>query len=226
MSYLYHQGAPAAIHSLIPDVRLIAILRHPVDRAFSDYVQTRRLGREPLATFEAAIAAEDERVRAGWGNIWHYGRKGRYAEQLERYLAIFPREQRLVVLYDDLVRDPRGVMRSLYHFLGVRVDVEPEVAVARNVSGVPRGRIAQTLLPITLMLGRYSTPYVPTGLKQWVRQRLMGAKPVLAPTTRQHLLEGYLDDIHALEQLLGWDLTHWLEPVVSHTTAGYPEARR
>src|SRR5581483_6498173 len=63
--YLYAPAAAARIARTIPDVRLIAILRNPVERAFSSFQHLRRDGREPLADFAEALRAEDARVAAG-----------------------------------------------------------------------------------------------------------------------------------------------------------------
>lgn len=229
VSYLYSQDAPHEMHALIPDVRLIAILRNPAERAFSNFLQARRHGREPLETFEAALAAEDERVRAGWGYIWHYFRKGLYAEQLGRYRAEFAPEQMLVMLYDDLVRDPRAFMRRLHGFVGVRDDFEPDLTVSSNVSGMPKGRITAAVLPPAMALGRYWLPLVPDATKQWMRQRLLAKKPQMPPETRQVLIARYEDDMRALEQMLDRDLSHWRQlpsaqlktaPVVTAPAAG------
>ena len=116
---------------MLPNVRLIALLRNPVDRAFSHYQHEVALGREQLS-FEDALAQEDERMRGeldrmlgdpayfsyAWWN-YTYAARGRYAEQLERWFAAFPREQLLVLLTDDLAADTAGTYRRVLEFLGV-----------------------------------------------------------------------------------------------------------
>src|SRR3954453_12461513 len=116
-SYLFHPLAPDRVARLLPDARLIALLRSPVERAFSHYQHEVALGREPLS-FEEAIDREDERMRGElehmlrdpyyfshtWWN-YTYVARGRYAEQLERWFADFPREQLLVLLTDELAAD-------------------------------------------------------------------------------------------------------------------------
>src|SRR5690606_26522676 len=76
--YLYDPDAPAEIRALSPDARILVVLRDPAERAYSNYQFARRDGKEPLASFREALAAEDERVAAGWATLWHYRRKGRY----------------------------------------------------------------------------------------------------------------------------------------------------
>jgi sulfotransferase family protein len=131
-SYLFHPLAPERVAGLMPRARLIAVLRNPVDRAFSHYQHEVALGREPL-TFEDALDAEDERMRgeleriardpAYFSHAWWnhtYVSRGRYAEQLERWYASFAREQVLVLLSDELSQEPDETYARALDFLGVR----------------------------------------------------------------------------------------------------------
>ena len=129
-SYLFHPLAPERARTLVPDARLIALVRNPVDRAYSQYQHAVALGREPLS-FEEALAAEDERTRgevdrlvadprAFSGAWWDhtYVARGRYAEQLERWLRVFPREQLLVVVTEELGAAPGETYAASLGFLG------------------------------------------------------------------------------------------------------------
>jgi Sulfotransferase domain len=129
-SYLFHPLAPERVASMLPDARLIALLRNPVDRAFSHYQHEVALGREPLS-FEDAIDSEEERMRGeveqmlgepsyfshAWWN-YTYVARGRYAEQLERWFARFPRERLLVLFTEELAADTAGTYRRALDFLG------------------------------------------------------------------------------------------------------------
>jgi hypothetical protein len=130
-SYLFHPLAPERVAALLPRARLIAVLRDPVDRAFSHYQHEVALGREPL-TFEDALAAEEERMRGevdrmtrdptyfseAWWNHTYVGR-GRYAEQLERWFSVFPRDQVLVLFSNELLQQPADTYARVLEFLGV-----------------------------------------------------------------------------------------------------------
>ena len=111
-------------------MKLVALLRDPVARAYSHYQHEVALGREPLS-FEDALAAEEERTRGeverlvadprAFSRAWWdhtYVARGRYAEQLERWLAAFPREQLLVVRTEDLGERPAETYASILEFLG------------------------------------------------------------------------------------------------------------
>ena len=137
-SYLFHPLAPARVRSLLPGAKLVALVRDPVDRAYSQYQHEVALGREPLS-FEDALAREDERLRGeverlvadprAFSRAWwdhSYASRGRYAEQLERWLAVFPREQLLVVRTEDLGERPAETYASILSFLGAEAYELPE----------------------------------------------------------------------------------------------------
>ncbi|MBD0328504.1 MAG: sulfotransferase [Thermoleophilia bacterium] len=154
-SYLFHPLAPERAAAVVPGARLVALLRDPVERAFSHYRFEVALGREPLA-FEQALDAEEERTRAdvermrtdpayvgyAWWNFSYLGR-GRYAEQLERWLARFPREQLLVLTSEDLFADPGRTSAAVLGFLGVRdrrLPRYPRLNAAPSADLVPAAR--------------------------------------------------------------------------------------
>jgi Sulfotransferase domain len=140
-SYLFHPLAPERVARMLPRARLIALLRDPVDRAFSHYQHEVALGREQLS-FEDALAREDERMEGevermlrepayfshAWWN-YTYAARGRYAEQLERWFEAFPREQLLVLLTDELAADTAAAYRRVLDFLG---------AEAQELAAYPR----------------------------------------------------------------------------------------
>jgi len=131
-SYISSYWAPGRIRKLLPDVRLLAVLRNPVDRAYSQFQMSRRQGLEPLERFEEATAAEEERLRPEVARLsvdprynspdfgrWSYLARSRYAEQLERWLELFPREQFLFLKAEDLFADPGTALAATYDYLGL-----------------------------------------------------------------------------------------------------------
>jgi len=124
-SYLFHPFAPERVEALIPEARLVALVRNPIDRALSHYHHEVALGRESLS-FEDALAAEEQRMQGelermrdpryfshAWWN-YTYVSRGLYAEQLERW----PRERILVVPSEDLLESPRETYARVLDFLG------------------------------------------------------------------------------------------------------------
>ncbi len=130
-NYLFHPLAPARAGGLVPHVKLVVLLRNPVDRAFSHHQHEVRAGRETLA-FEQAIeleatrlAGEEERMVSEPGyrsRPWErfsYQARGHYAEQLERWMAVFPGDRLLVVRSEDLYADPGTEYNRILGFLGL-----------------------------------------------------------------------------------------------------------
>ena len=133
-SYIAHIWTPPRIRQLLPEVKLIAVLRNPVDRAYSQFQMSRKEGVENLESFEEAIAREEDRLRpevdrmtadpyyTSWDyGSWSYLTRSRYAEQVERWLAHFPREQLLFLRAEDLFVEPQQVLDRTHEFLGLPV---------------------------------------------------------------------------------------------------------
>jgi hypothetical protein len=131
-SYISHIWAPPRIRQVAPKVKVIAALRNPVDRAYSQYQMSRKEGVEELESFEDAVDREEERLRSevermaaepryvSWNfGSWSYLARSRYAEQVERWLAHFPREQLLFIKAEDLFDDPQRVLDTVHEFLGL-----------------------------------------------------------------------------------------------------------
>jgi hypothetical protein len=116
--YLWAADAGSRIRVLVPDARLVAVLREPTMRAFSNWADLREQGREKLA-FADALAAEERRHAENWEPFWYYRSLGLYGAQLSRLLDVFPRQQVKVVLSEELAEAPRQVMDQVFEFLGL-----------------------------------------------------------------------------------------------------------
>lgn len=210
-SYLYVPRAADAIRERVPYVRMIAVLRQPVDRAYSNYLHAMRNGREDAPSFEEALEHESQRIRDGWGPLWHYLAKGRYAEQIERYHARFDPEQLLILLYEDLQREPVVSVQRVFHHVGVDDTYVPDVAEVHNASRVPRGAVARTLARSYAALpGGLRERLLPPRLRHAVRDRVLARPERLDPAVRVHLTEAHFgDDLVRLEALLQRDLSAW-----------------
>ena len=209
--YLYSTEAPVNIHRRAPNMRLIAVLRHPAERAYSAYLHMVRRGFEPLRDFHAALQAEAERSRAGWApDNWHYRQMGFYATQLERYFSLFDRKQVRVYLYEDFCADPVGTLQDMFRFLGVDPEFVPDVSLRYNVSGIPRSRRLQALInrPRTALgkpLPEAWRLRIGLAVQRWNLTR-----PALGDEVWRDLLEGYREDMLRLEDLIRRDLSGWL----------------
>ena len=135
--YLYHAGAARRIHEAVPEARLLAILRNPVDRAYSAFLHLVRDGRETTRDFEVALSHEEARIQDNWEHIWHYISMGRYYEQVKRYYDLFAPEKIKIFLYRDLRTDPHSVLRDTYRFLGVDEEFQADTATRYNEASLP-----------------------------------------------------------------------------------------
>jgi hypothetical protein len=213
--YLYCECSPGAIQKMIPHAKLIAILRDPSDRAFSQYCNNRRNGREPLRNFAAALAAEDKRIAAGWLYIYHYRTRGYYVRQLKRYLELFPREQILVLIYDDMVADCNGLLAKICTFLGVDAAHRFDTTERHNVnSGIPRSLFLNRFLHSVGPMKQLLRALIPADVRLSTFQKIstlnLGPKPVFDPNLRRELVSAFKPDVLELEKLIERDLSAWL----------------
>lgn len=205
--YLANPWACGRIRERLPDTRLVAILRNPVERAFSDYLMYLRDGLEPELDFGNALDAQEERRAAGLPT-GHYVETGMYGRQLRPYVEAFPRERIHVILFEHFAADPSAVLRDLYAFLGVDALLgrPPERPV--NVSGVPRN----ALVAAAVRGGRRVAPLLPESVRGRAKATLARAldRPTLEPEHRARLVGAYREDVAELERLLDRRLD-WLE---------------
>ncbi len=166
-SYISHRWAPQRVAQSLPHVKLIVALRNPIDRAYSQFQMSRREGTEPFAVFEEAVARESERLDPeverserdrrynSWPlGIWSYLHRSRYAEQVERWLDLFPREQFLFVKAEEMFGDPRATLETVDEFLGLPLHVPDELP--RMLDG---GEYADLSAETRAQLGAYFRPH-------------------------------------------------------------------
>lgn len=214
-TYLWAPEAPVTIRRIVPDARLIAILRDPAKRAHSHFCHNRRLGREPLADLRAALDAESDRIASGWNPNVHYRARGLYGEQLERYLSVFPREQLLVFLHEDLLTRPAEVLAGICRFLDVDHTFPFDTSRRHNATdGVPRRVWLSRLFVAESAAKDLARRVVPESVRSAAFEKLYRAnlmpRPVLEADVRQALRDGFRADILRLQPLIGRDLSAWL----------------
>jgi hypothetical protein len=221
---LYLPYVPARIRASCRDPKFIAILRNPVDRAYSHWWHWYRLGQEDLP-FGAAIRADAERIEAGFGvftpeDIAEYvqliGTSGRgpyrtyldsgyYAEQLERYFGLFPRNRFKIVLFEQLVADPTAVVREICEFLGVDAAARIDYA-ARNTEGRLSWRHAKDKILSEVVKAFRAEPSVLISRAGWSR---LLSRPPMGPDTRNWLHQHFQPHNTRLAELLDVDLAAW-----------------
>jgi hypothetical protein len=230
-AHLYLPYVPQRIYATVPDARLVAILRNPVERAFSHWWMQRCYGREPLGFDEAlrenrqAIdngdSYEGERAERLWRahiaperdarglrpvSARPFIEAGHYADHLERYLRYFPRSQLCILFHDDLRRAPLETMRRLYEFLGLDPADLRSAPARENVAltGFSRPLFeVSNRLRLDRVVPRKVLSILRTALSQ------IGSRPQMSPQSRDWLRDHYEPHNRRLEALVGRDLAAW-----------------
>lgn len=217
-------SAMRRLHRYNPEARLIAVLRDPVDRAYSAYWFARQYLGEDCATFEEALASEPEREGGDYRartNLLYRG-QGRYAEQLEEVLGLFPAENLFVGLFEDLCADPEGFFGSLVSWLGADpAKLDPASwRQHSNAAGMPRSRLVQHLVarpPMWLRNGYHAVlpPRAKAALWSRVIEPVLSLNrapfryPPMAAATREELGTYFAPHNARLAALLGRRLEAW-----------------
>jgi hypothetical protein len=205
--YLECPQAAGRIREMLPGVQLICSLRHPVDRAYSDYqmyVRSQGVRVDP---------ARDLTSRAAWTKPGsHWMQIGSYHEQLRRYFDAFPREQIHVFLFDDLKDDALKVVQDVYRFVGVDSQFRPDFDAPHNVGGMPESRLLERVFTSSALKSAIA-PWIPKATMNWIRRlrtRNMRPAPSLPRELRSELTSRFAEDIRRTGELVGRNLDHWL----------------
>lgn len=211
-NYLYSERAAERIHHYAPDARLIAVLRNPVERAYSSFLYMIRDRREPLRDFGQALADEPRRIRDHWEHIWHYAGMGFYFQQLERYYQRFDHSRIRVYLNEDLKQDAPGLLKDVFGFLEVDENFVPDTSITYNEGGVPKRKMLNALLTRPSVVKRMLRPLMPAAaMKFYIRLKHSNLdKPPLDPEVRASLVALYRNDVLRLQDRIGRDLSSWL----------------
>jgi hypothetical protein len=215
--YLYSQKAPQRIRHHIPNAKLIAILRNPVDRAYSRFWANLVVQKhEPLTSFAQAIQAEEKRIQDNWHPRWHYKQRGLYYAQLKRYLDIFDRDQIHICLCEDMATDPLNLLQDVFRFLDVNDVFEPKEQSQYHKSiGSPKHtgwyRFLTKPHPIKTILRPLLPAQTREQIVQGLKERSVTPRPPVPAEIRAALIKEYRKDILHLEDLIQRDLSTWLK---------------
>ncbi|MBA2446161.1 MAG: sulfotransferase [Nocardioidaceae bacterium] len=211
--YYYDRSIPV-MKDVNPDMRVVIILRHPVDRAYSSYQYLRVRGFEPLDDFLTAVSKEEDRKRDNWHHLWHYTSMSYYASSVAAFKEKFGPSRVHVLLHDDLTAEPAPSINAVYEFLGLDPRLAPAEVARVNVSGKPRRAGVQQAIS---WASRHEA--VRSGLKRVVpfslRERIRSAnlQPNSASTAEFSELQSlFREDLLGLQDVLGRSLAPWLSP--------------
>lgn len=205
--YLFDLDAPKRIKERYPDIKLIVCMRHPANRAYSQYIMFREYFQKEKRPFDEVMKLEDEFIG-----------KSLYYKQISHFLNFFNKEQMHFIFLEDLKDHPKETLQKLYGFLGVEKSFVPEKlnAVANKakrskfpIVSTAMGVFTKTM--ISLGLSGVVESLKKAGLKDMVislnSSKLQYEK--MSDYARQYVLEQTIPDTEKLETLLERDLSHW-----------------
>lgn len=225
---------PRRIKQSLPDVKLICMLRDPVERAHSHYLM-RRMERADTRPFSEAIdqlmdPAGMEHARLLPSRTNGYVVNGEYSRLLEGFLRVFPREQLMMIFSDELAQQPTDILSKVFDFVGVSNDFIPEnlgtryreAAVKQHIPGLnlvtlrmklARVSTARSLwfaLPKRLQMGLHRTyGQASYRIELWNAQRGTVDHSDISPSVRRRLVSHFLPDSEALTDIVGREVP-WL----------------
>jgi len=225
--YLFFHQSAERISQIVPEPKIVIILRNPIDRAYSQYRMSQRRGLETLP-FARALAEEPQRLAKGTVQAlkhYSYAARGRYAEQIERWKTALPRAAFLFIRFEDFVKpETRSeAYRRICNFIGTRVTLTPaDMDVVSNPASVPKSDIltgllwgdtslkrllrpiVRILLPKKDMRGRFATM-----LDQWNRRPAMTTQEDWQSILPTEILTDFRAEIREAEAATGMDLSDW-----------------
>jgi hypothetical protein len=206
-SYLHCGQCPGRIRETLPDPKLIAILRNPVDRVWSNYLFRVRLDNYQ-GSFESYLVDYPSGLRRSY-----------YAQAVKNYLAAFERDQLLFLIFEQLFADIFESRDQIARFLEIYAADFPEQAgfAIINQGYIPRfGRVYALSTMVLAWASRNQHYWMINSAKRLGMKRLLslGDKQLdisMNPETQRKLQKLFSDDISELEELLNQDLAHWRE---------------
>jgi len=208
-SYPTYRDVPRRMHSVIPDAKLIYLVRDPIERIVSQYVH-RRADRHEERSFETVVreAHEDD----------DYICRSAYYRQLDRFLQYYRKSDILVVLSEDLLQDRQSTLRKVFRFLGVREDHDSPLYRLRLHKSVRKRRLTPTGVRISRLAGFRSLGALPPG-PRWQIQRMLYwpfsrdvRRPELDAELRSRLAGFLREDVEELRRFTGRDFAEWGPP--------------
>jgi hypothetical protein len=200
-AYTYKPEVAERIYKAYPEVKLIWILREPVSRAYSNYIHAYRNGAVRFS-FEEAIRAEPELIKK---SIYlGYLKRSRYAEQVERFLKFFSREQMHFMLFESFVSDTRAELGKLFRFLGVSEE-------AFTFTDEPRGRTVMPRLQASIWAARKIGGTGPLWSAMMFANSVFKKPgyPKPDPELRDRLKDELQEDNRKLAEITGLDISVW-----------------
>ena len=200
--YFRCPNAASRIRECIPQVKLVASLRNPADRAFSGFLMRTRRG-EAVGDPHVELTPQSSHVKEGF-----------YYTRMKRYFDAFDKEQIKTYLFEEFKRSPADLVRDLCGFLDVNTGFVPDTTVQHNPANIPKNAALNRVLyhPRVIRGVKSVLPARLQAAAKRLRRRNLSPAPTFPADLRSQLLDLYREDILRLEELIDRDLSSWLAP--------------
>ena len=210
VSYLFYDNVAEDIKEYNPNAKIIIMLRNPIDRAFSHYLMDYRLGLIS-DSFENIIAKKSKHKNA---HLFYqqYIEVSKYANQIQRYLDFFEKENILFIDYEDFKKNVSKTVDKVYDFLNISTEFAADINTKYNTFTMPKNKGIRFIYSF-VFLRKILTFLFPIYLVKSIRVLLFKAdkKPELLKETRIQLKIIFNDDIKKLEEVLCKDYSKWIK---------------
>lgn len=210
VNYLYYyKHAIPKIKKELGDIRIILILRNPINRAFSNY--NYQLTGQKL-TFEESLEIENNRIRQNFNSFWFYKESGLYYDSVKAYIDVFSKVK--VFFFDDLKNNPNDFMKDIFKFLDVETSFVPNTQIIHNKTFIVKHKWIRNIIFLKkqIFLKNKFEYKLPVFLSSIIRRLFYSTKnkSKMNLKTKKYLINYYKDDVKKLSDLLNKDLNHWL----------------
>ena len=210
--YLYYFNTAQNIYRFNPHMKIIIVLRNPINRAFSAYSDL-KLKLPNIGSFSQELALENERISKSYHYKWHFKAVGMYYQQVKAYLEQFPRGQIKIILFEDFITDTSAVMKEVCEFLGINYSFYRGYNFEKhNFSGIPKNKVLSDWVNRRNPIKNLFKKLIPNSMRKKIKRRVNKvnlAKENMDAEIQIKLQQFYKNDIEQLEDIIKIDLSQW-----------------
>lgn len=227
--YLFSTEAAREIKAYAPDAKIIIIVRNPIDMMWSWHGQQLYAAEEDILDFDEALAAQEDRRNgrrippgAHGVNELQYTAMATFSPQIQRYFDVFGRDNVKVIIFDDFANDTVAAVKDVFRFLGVDDSFTPAIEV-HNKGNWLRNPGVKRFLKSHPRIAKMVTRTIPGSLRHKAGDALLAMKggaperpKTMKSETRRRLCREFESEVRRLGELLGRDLSHWVNSAQSN----------